>query len=186
MEQVEEKKVLKTCNRCNNTKALSEFSKANTCVDGHRNYCKICHKAKKDEWRNRNKEHHNQKGKDWVAANKEKRKLISRKYYDSLQIEVRRERKKNTISKNPNHYRAYVSNRRARVKQATPKWANIFFLKEAYSLAIERSRVTGFAWHVDHIIPLNGKSVCGLHVEYNVRVIPASENIRKSNKIVDM
>lgn len=75
--------------------------------------------------------------------------------------------------------------RRAKQLNATPKWlsSNDFdiirsFYKEAKMLSLK----TGVLHHVDHIIPLQGKDVCGLHVPWNLRVIPAVENIIKSNK----
>jgi hypothetical protein len=42
----------------------------------------------------------------------------------------------------------------------------------------------GFEWHVDHVIPLQGKKVSGFHVPSNIQVIPASENVRKNASFV--
>lgn len=70
--------------------------------------------------------------------------------------------------------------------KATPAWANTFFIEEIYDLAQRRSKLKtgGHAkWHVDHIVPLISKRVCGLHVEHNLRVIPGSDNMRKGNRI---
>lgn len=75
--------------------------------------------------------------------------------------------------------------RKKNVKIAMPSWANQFYIKEIYSLARHRSEVLGYEWHVDHIIPLKGKTVCGLHVETNLQVIPAIDNMRKHNKYDD-
>ena len=79
----------------------------------------------------------------------------------------------------------YAAARRAIQKLATPAWANLFFIKEIYHLSRLRTKHLGTKHQVDHIIPLYGKNVCGLHVEQNLRVIPAIENIRKSNFLLD-
>ena len=79
-------------------------------------------------------------------------------------------------------YRAKWAKRRAIKKNAKPAWANDFFIEEAYELAKLRTEMTGFPWEVDHIVPLQHSDVCGLHVEHNLQVIPASANRRKSNR----
>ena len=73
--------------------------------------------------------------------------------------------------------------RQAGKLKATPKWANTFFIEEAYDLAARRTKATGFKWNVDHIVPLRSKLVCGLHVEFNLQVIPAIHNIIKGNRV---
>jgi len=60
---------------------------------------------------------------------------------------------------------------------------NLFVLSEIHSLRRKRNDLTGIDWHVDHIIPLQNKLVCGLHYYNNLRVIPASLNRRKSNAL---
>ena len=75
--------------------------------------------------------------------------------------------------------------RKARLLSATPSWGNKFFMEEAYDLAKRRSALkTGghSEWHVDHIVPLKSDLVCGLHVEHNLRVVPALHNLAKGNR----
>lgn len=66
--------------------------------------------------------------------------------------------------------------------RAIPVWSERFIVGEIYDLAVRRSLGTGIAWHVDHVVPLRSRLVCGLHCESNLRVIPGIENMRKNNK----
>ena len=90
--------------------------------------------------------------------------------------------------KNPELYRALVNFRRRRFRDATPKWLtkeDKRAIRQLYIDAMTVSRITGTPYVVDHIIPLNGDAVSGLHVPWNLRVITREENLRKSNKLVD-
>lgn len=86
---------------------------------------------------------------------------------------------------NPEKFAVRTMLRRARKLRATPSWFGEFDLlviHEAYALAKSRECLFGFKWHVDHIIPLQSKLVCGLHCAPNLRVIPATVNQKKNNK----
>lgn len=72
-------------------------------------------------------------------------------------------------------YKAYLATRKKRVKQATPSWANLDAVKDFYMNCPK-----GF--HVDHILPINGKNVSGLHIMENLQYLDAIENLKKSNK----
>ena len=79
---------------------------------------------------------------------------------------------------------AHVIKRRVSKLSRTPSWVDseeLWLIKEVYSLAALRTKMFGFSWHVDHIVPLQGKLVSGLHTIANLQVIPASQNVQKSN-----
>jgi hypothetical protein len=61
-------------------------------------------------------------------------------------------------------------------------WANVEAIAALYATAALLTRTTGRSHFVDHIVPLKGRKVSGLHVENNLRIIERSENARKSNK----
>ena len=73
--------------------------------------------------------------------------------------------------------------RRGKLKSLTPLWANKKAIKEIYEICIKTTKTTGIKHEVDHIIPLRGEFVSGLHVEWNLQVIKATENRSKSNKV---
>ena len=73
--------------------------------------------------------------------------------------------------------------RRAGLDMATPKWADRSKIKNIYQECIAKTKLSGIKYEVDHIIPLKGKSVSGLHVHWNLQVIEASVNRSKSNKV---
>ena len=102
--------------------------------------------------------------------------------------EDKKKYKKNHKINNPDMYREMTSLRRRRFRQATPKWLTVedkMEIRLKYRLAIELSRSTGIRHAVDHIIPLHGETVCGLHVPWNLDVITQEENLRKYNKLID-
>ena len=96
--------------------------------------------------------------------------------------------KKRYAQENKGKINAAVAKRKSAKLLRTPKWLtedDIWLIKEAYDLAALRTKMFGFSWHVDHVVPLQGKSVSGLHVPTNLRVIPGVENIRKGNRVVN-
>jgi len=116
-----------------------------------------------------------------AAKNKEKiRQRISA--YKAANPEKDRQSKRKYIKNNPHKALANCRKRQASKITATPFWANLFFIEEAYHLSSVRSKATGFKWEVDHIVPLRSKLVCGLHVEHNLAVVPQKINRTKGNR----
>jgi len=77
---------------------------------------------------------------------------------------------------------AKKARRRAAQHNATPSWADKEAIKRMYIVSQFLTDKIGEPHHVDHIIPLRGENICGLHVEYNLDVIPAKDNLRKGNR----
>lgn len=106
----------------------------------------------------------------WSARNPEKVKAYAKK----------------TKALNSGRTLAHTVKRRLAKINRTPTWLtpdDHWMIEQAYELAAIRTKMFGFFWHVDHIIPLQGKTVSGLHVPTNLQVIPAVENIRKGNRV---
>ena len=156
----------KTCSTCGVTKPISGFSKSTSNVDGYRGQCKVCVKATTQIYQDSNRELINAKAVDWTRNNKEKRREINTQW-----------KKRNKGSVN-----SLAAKRRAQKLQATPVWADHGAIKALYTDAQRVQDLLGIEMHIDHIIPLQGALVCGLHVESNLQILPAKLNLRKSNK----
>lgn len=114
-------------------------------------------------------------------ANPEPSRAAARRWHKEHR-QYATERRKAWLAAQPGKARAYSAAREAAKLAATPSWANEFFINEAYSLAKKREEVCGGKWHVDHIVPLRSRLVCGLHVETNLQVIQGIENLTKGNR----
>jgi len=132
-------------------------------------------------WRAKNLEKVALKLKKWRKANLGKEAARAkewRKLNPGRTAAQKRWDKKNKHKRNE-----YRARRNAAKINATPKWANRFFIQEIYDLATLRTKITGIRWEVDHVIPLRGVGVCGLHCEGNLQVITAVENNKKGNRV---
>lgn len=124
--------------------------------------------------------------KAWSENNRERQREIRRRW------EVRNPEKARAASaawasKNRARLLAYNRTRAASLLNATPGWLTKDDREAIVSIYETRARTTtetGTLHHVDHIVPLRGETVCGLHVPWNLQVIPATENVRKHNKLV--
>ncbi len=119
----------------------------------------------------------------WYLNNKGKHRCARELWYEANKKEMleysRRWRKEN-----PEKVVLHIGRRRFYLKERMPKWANQEKIKEIYLQRDRLTETTGVPYEVDHIIPLNGKNVCGLHVENNLQILPAKENNRKRNKFL--
>lgn len=86
---------------------------------------------------------------------------------------------------NPEKAVANLAKRRAAKLQRTPAWLSeddLWMIEQAYEIAALRAKMTKIEWHVDHVLPLQGELVSGLHVPTNLQVIPWFQNLSKANK----
>ena len=161
---------MKLCNKCNTVKPFTGFYKNKSKKDGYASLCSECNKVLSSSWKEQHSVENRSYNTQWQQQNKEKTLHNHKKWRQN----------------NPNKVSSYTALRRAAKLQATPKWltaSHKLHMECKYSLAAMLSKHTAEQHHVDHIVPLKGKMVCGLHVPWNLRVIPAQENLRKSNKI---
>ena len=160
----------KFCSKCEETLSVDLFFKNKSRKDGLQGYCKKC-KCLRD--RQYDSEH-----RDKVNESARKRRFA----VETRQTHLRA--LKNYRKKNKAIRAKLQGNRKSSKLQRTPIWLSDFDklkIQCYYQLAAMRNRESGQTWHVDHIIPLQGEFVSGLHVPSNLRVIPAIENMRKSN-----
>lgn len=144
------------------------------------------HKHAMRKWWENNKETHNARVKNWQAANPEKVKKAANMWVAANPEKVAAKTKRYR-QRHPDQATAWAVASVAKRSKRVPNWLtpdDKWMLKEAYSLAKLRTKMFGFVWEVDHIIPLRGAAVSGLHVPTNVQVIPKALNRLKRNEFL--
>lgn len=181
---------MKTCNTCGVSKPLSEFyirqAKCKHCAKAHameyytQNKAKVLARRKTPEAMEAQRVRDRERSKNparkvqqlngsnkWRMSNPQKKKEVCARWNSKPQARVLNSRR--------------ASKRRARQLQATPLWANQYVIDFFYA-CMTYFRVEGVDVHVDHIVPLQGSNVCGLHTHQNLQLLLAPLNHRKSNK----
>lgn len=186
----------KKCTKCEEAKPLAEFRLEKRNKSGVAAICKKCcyadntlrrkeryytdpefRKKRNEAARNKRKEpldleKNNATSKAWRAKNKERAKEIAKKSYE----------------KNRAGYIYRARCRKMALKERTPRWLtefDLFVIECIYDRAKELGEYFGVPFHVDPIIPLQGKTVSGLHCPSNLQILTASKNLSKSNKFTE-
>ena len=191
----------KCIGKCKQNKELADFSKCGSRKDGLQKWCKSCAKEYKNNYRTLYKEEISTQNADYYKRNREKtiarqkaqraKNRTKRSAYEALYHIKNRENINARISdwkhKNPAKLRAYKAKRRAAEIKAAPPWLTKEHWEQMEAIYVECIKITketGILHHVDHIIPLSGKNVSGLHVPWNLQILTATENLSKSNRLV--
>ena len=174
----------KVCYKCKQELCLTLFSKNKERKDGINAKCKLCEK----KYYEQNKEKISAHNKKYREENKEKyleyAKIYRKEYYKENKEKVL-ERHKIYRQENKENKLILCRKRQSQKLKRIPIWLSnedFWVIEEIYKLRKIRSEATKTEWHVDHIIPLQGKNVSGLHCPDNLQIISSVYNFSKGNK----
>lgn len=149
-----------TCSACNET-----FGKAR--LRGSVNVCPRCLNLRRlERWAIANPGRKRELNSKWSAANREKDRASKSAWQ----------------KRNPGKEAAKTRRRQCDQSSRTPPWADQGAIEAFYVMAQRARECTGIRFEVDHVIPLRGRGVSGLHVPHNLRVISRQENMMKGNR----
>ncbi len=194
--------IYRICTKCSNTLNIAEFGKDKHQPDGLNTRCRQCVKIANYNYRTNNPTKFKQSAKNHYESNKS---TVNKKAAQYGRAEHRREQKKQYYENNKDWLNEKSRNwhkvnwertrgarlarnkeRELRKRQAVPPWFEKQLVKEIYEKSAELTRETGILHHVDHIIPLRGENVCGLHCLANLQIIPWYQNLTKGNKLTEV
>jgi hypothetical protein len=163
----------KLCSRCETIKPKSLFDKNPARKDGCSVYCSECVDAyakqqqyESKRWAN-NKDKERQRHRNFIASNKE--------------VQLERYRKNAKAYRLSNPGRVNATNLARSKHRFVPSFADKKAISTIYEKAREWGEILGVQMQVDHIVPLRGKIVCGLHCEANLQLLEKSLNHSKRN-----
>ena len=160
----------KVCSTCKKCKPAAEFFRWSYSADGLNANCGECDKGKVRAYERARPDKARARKQAWIERNPEGRAAASAKYAKANQGKANNQ----------------AAKRRAYKLKATPTWVDsdhLWFIEEIYLLAKQRSLMLGYPWEVDHIVPLQGPNVCGLHVYWNLQVVTRGTNRKKGNRL---
>ena len=169
----------KVCSKCKVEKMLECFSRHKRQKHGLRSWCKDCisnygksyygtTRQKQLDYQREYRKSHPNRNRAYREANREKEREYTRQWQKA----------------NPDKANAKASKHRASKLKATPSWLtseHTSLIETFYTEAKQLEQVLGIKHHVDHIVPLQGKNVCGLHVPWNLQVLTEADNTAKKN-----
>jgi hypothetical protein len=190
---------VKRCNKCGEFKALTEFAFSNKSKGTRQSYCKTCKNAYNASYRKDHKDYFVKKRYEHYQKHKEFELERCAEYYRNNREDIleqkaqhyqdnkdkRREYSAKRQQLYPEIKAAHNARRRAYRVQATPAWLTKSHKEEmnfVYWFANGLNGLHGLSYQVDHVHALKGENFSGLHVPWNLRVMPSSENSKKRNK----
>ena len=164
---------MKICSKCRENKELKEFYK-----NGKESCCKACSKKKQHLYSYPNQ------SLPRGQKSSEKRKETQARYRDKNREKIRAGQRK-WVRENLPKVLARTNKYQAAKHNATPPWLTSLHLKQieaTYIKAAELGKSHNKAYEVDHIVPICGKNVSGIHVPWNLQILERNENRNKHNK----
>lgn len=173
------------CNTCKSNKSADDFNRSNSHPSGLYPVCKECRKIKTKLYREKYGEKIRTKWRENHKLNPAKHRANARRYQKE-NWEYRKSYMRQWAKDNKEKAYKHWLKRNDSIKKATPKWLTkeqrdemLWFYKTAKELQwLSEGRLS-----VDHIHPLHGENFRGLHVPWNLQIIPLKQNIEKSNNI---
>ena len=186
----------KICCRCGEEKSRTDFYNCNRSPGESGAMCKACVKAYAAEWRDSKRDHIRDYNKErynpeyFIKRYQENREEMlaqgrAHRALPETQVKLKNYRQRFYQANKPK-FAAGVRKYQARKLKACPVWADQKAILQFYERAAFLTKTTGIKFHVDHIYPLRGKTMCGLHIAANLQILPGIVNDKKFNNVKEL